>query len=163
MWGDTVEPEERDDFTEEELRIPPVKYEYLDHPADVQLHGWGDDLTEAFEQVAVAMFGYMTEIDKVNIRMTMDVEAQAEDMVGLLFHFLDELLFIFSAEPFFIARKVKILDFNKEAFTIKVRVYGEIFDLDKHPQGTEVKAITYSNMQVWDNADQHEVFVIIDI
>lgn len=163
MWGDSVEPVERNDFTEEELTIPPEKYEYLDHTADVQLHGWGDNLTEAFEQVAMAMFGYMTEIDKVDIRMTMDIEAQAEDIVGLLFHYLDELLFIFSAEPFFIARKVKILDFDKEAFTIKARAYGEIFDLGKHPQGTEVKAITYSNMQVWDKPGQHEVFVIIDI
>ena len=30
-------------------------------------------------------------------------------------------------------------------------------------QGTEVKAITYSNMQVHDNDDKHEVYVIIDI
>lgn len=160
---DSGQPIERDDFTEDELSIPTVKYEYLDHPADVQLHGWGDDLSEAFEQVAVAMFGYMTEIDKVDIHMTHDVEAEAEDMVGLLYHFLDELLFIFSADPFFIARKVKVLEFDKEAFRIKARAYGEIFDLGKHPQGTEVKAVTYSSMQVWDNPGQHEVFVIIDI
>ena len=30
-------------------------------------------------------------------------------------------------------------------------------------QGTEVKAITYSNMQIYDKEGQHEVFVIIDI
>lgn len=29
-------------------------------------------------------------------------------------------------------------------------------------QGTEVKAITYSNMQIYDG-EKHEVFVIIDI
>ena len=40
--------------------------------------------------------------------------------------------------------------------------YGEPFDISKHPQGTEVKAITYSNMQIYDS-EKHEVFVIIDI
>ncbi len=50
------------------------------------------------------MFGYMTEIDKVEITSTQEVEAQGEDLLSLLFHFLDEFLYIFSAEPFFIAR-----------------------------------------------------------
>ncbi|KAK8385177.1 hypothetical protein O3P69_012166 [Scylla paramamosain] len=43
------------------------------------------------------------------------------------------------------------------------RLYGEEFQLAKHPQGTEVKAITYASMQVYDELDQHEVFVIVDI
>ncbi|XP_075544376.1 protein archease isoform X2 [Dermacentor variabilis] len=107
------------------------------------------------------MFAYMTEIDKVDIHATCDIKAEAEDMVGLLYHFLDELLFVFSAEPFMIGKKVKILEFDKEAFRIKAKVYGEVFDLGKHPQGTEVKAITYSNMQVWDNPNQHEFVGVI--
>jgi SHS2 domain-containing protein len=45
--------------------------------------------------------------------------------------------------------------------------YGEKFDLARHPQGTEVKAITYSNMQVLerevDGVFRVDVFVIVDI
>ncbi|XP_054271679.1 protein archease-like [Macrosteles quadrilineatus] len=150
-------------ITEEDWNIPPKKYEYLDHTADVQIHAWGDSLPEAFEQCANAMFGYMTEIEYVEMVDTQDIEAEGHDMLSLLFHFLDEFLFLFSAEPYFIARKVKILEFDRDNFKIQARGFGETFELGKHPQGTEVKAITYSNMQVHENDGKSEVFVIIDI
>ena len=148
-----------------DLSIPEVKYEYLDHTADVQLHSWGNDLKEAFENVAIAMFGYMTEIDSVDMCNKINIEAQGDDMESLLFHFLDEWLFLFSAEPFFIPRKIVITSFDRESFKINCTGYGEEFDLQKHPQGTEVKAITYSAMQIYDDSltEQHEVYVIIDI
>ncbi|KAJ1523513.1 hypothetical protein ONE63_001365 [Megalurothrips usitatus] len=151
------------EFTDEETQLPPVKYEYLDHTADVQLHAWGDNIKEAFEQCAMAMFAYMTDIESVDLQEAHQIEAQGDDFESLLFHFLDEFLFLFSCEPFLIARKVSIIDFDLENFRIIAKGYGEKFDLDKHPQGTEVKAITYSNMQVHDKEGQHEVFVIIDI
>lgn len=143
--------------------LPDQKYEYLDHTADVQLHAWGDDLKEAFEQCVMAMFGYMTEIEYVEMLNTESIEAEGDDLESLLFHFLDEFLFVFSAEPFFIARKVVITAFDMENFRIKATGFGETFEIGKHPQGTEVKAITYSNMQIYDKEGQHEVFVIIDI
>lgn len=31
---------------------PDIKYEYLDHTADIQIHAWGDSLEESFEQVS---------------------------------------------------------------------------------------------------------------
>jgi SHS2 domain-containing protein len=65
-------------------------------------------LEEAFEQCAMAMFGYMTEIDTVEISECQDVEAHGHDILSLLFHFLDECLFLFCADPFFIARVNKI-------------------------------------------------------
>lgn len=154
-----------DDLTEEDLVVPPIKYEYLDHTADVQLHAWGDTLEEAFEQCAMAMFGYMTDIRKVEIGAVHRIEAEGHDLQSLLFHFLDELLFLFSAEPYIVAKKVKITEFDRDDFRIRATVYGEEFIIGKHSQEAEVKAITYSAMQILDQPDveRPEVFVIVDI
>ncbi|XP_051494043.1 protein archease isoform X2 [Apus apus] len=103
--------DERDyNLTEEQKAIkakyPPLnkKYEYLDHTADVQLHAWGDTLEEAFEQCVMAMFGYMTDTETVEPVDTVEVEAEGHDMLSLLFHLLDEWLYKFSANEFFIPR-----------------------------------------------------------
>ncbi|GAA6079242.1 protein archease isoform X1, partial [Tachysurus ichikawai] len=85
-----------------------------------------------------------------------------EDLESLLFHFLDDWLFKFSADMFFIPREVKVLHLDRMRFRIRSIGWGEEFNLSKHPQGTEVKAITYSAMQIHDE-EKPEVFVIIDI
>jgi hypothetical protein len=33
----------------------------------------------------------------------------------------------------------------------------------RHPQGTEIKAITYSNMQIHEKEERADVYVIVDI
>lgn len=111
------------------------------------------------------MYAYMTEMNYVQIKEVHTVEATADDMIGLLYHFLDELLFLFSVEPFMICKKLEITEFNTEEFRIVCKCFGEEFQIGRHPQGTEVKAITYSAMQVIDEPkdNKFEVFAIIDI
>ncbi|XP_076682791.1 protein archease [Andrena cerasifolii] len=154
-----------DALTEEDFVIPPVKYEYLDHTADIQLHAWGDTMKEAFEQCGVAMFGYTTDLERVQMTQVHYVEAEGHDMESLLFHFLDELLFMFCAEPFLVAKKVKITNFDLENFRITAMALGEEFTIGKHTQNAEVKAITYSAMQILDQpqVERPEIFVIVDI
>lgn len=35
-----------------------------------------------------------------------------------------------------------------DGYSIHIRAFGESFDTEKHPPGTEIKAITYSNLRV---------------
>ncbi|XP_056616339.1 protein archease isoform X1 [Triplophysa dalaica] len=131
-------------------------------PAYCRIHSWGDSLEEAYEQCAMGMFGYMTDTETVQPIDTVEVESEGEDLESLLFHFLDDWLFKFSADMFFIPREVKVLHIDRMHYKIRSIGWGEEFSLDKHPQGTEVKAITYSAMQVHDK-EKSEIFVIIDI
>lgn len=155
-----------------EIQRSQFGYEYLDHTADVQLHAYGKDLKQAFEQCALAMFGYMTELDTVEECTSHTIESSGHDLQSALYNFLDEWLYNFSADPFFIPFKIEITEFSRsesdsddedENIVIKAVGFGETFSLDKHPQGTEVKAITYSAMQINQTENFCEVFVIIDI
>lgn len=58
---------------------------------------------------------------------------------------------------------MQIIEFDKTAFKIKAKGFGEEFQLGKHPQGTEVKAVTYSNMQIHENEGSSHIYVILDI
>ena len=146
------------------------KFEYLDHTADIQLHSWGETKAEAFEQAALAMFGYMTELESVEHDRSLDaeIEVRGHDLLSLLFAFLDELLFRFSAEDHVCCDvRITSLDETEGACCLRATCLGERFALGKHPQGTEVKAITYSNMQIvpkkGSGAHATEIFVIVDI
>lgn len=76
---------------------------------------------------------------------------------------LDACLYAFASEEI-VGNRILILQSSKERlrfstatssqepeqslFVLKVLLIGEKFDLSIHPQGTEVKAITYSHMQI---------------
>lgn len=140
------------------------KFEYLDHTADVQLHAWGSSLQEAFEQVGLAMFNYMTPIDALTINeaCTREVVASGHDLQSLLFNYLDELLFIYATEYIMFCR-IAISKLDLTDFSITATGRGEKFDRQRHECGTEVKAITYSAMQIREAQGDAEVFVIVDI
>ncbi|XP_077972256.1 protein archease-like [Styela clava] len=140
------------------------KFEYLDHTADVQIHSWGEDLSEAFEQAAMGMFNYMTDIDGVCPESHREIEVEGEDLESLLYKFLDEFLFMMSCVPYYIPREVKITEFDEKEFKIKAVGYGEEFDEKRHGgQGTEIKAITYSAMEILTTPGSAQTFVIVDI
>ncbi len=111
-------------------------YEYLDHTADVQLHSWAPTLKEAFELVVVAMFGYITELDKVTEDDSLDVtiEATGHDLDSLLYALMDEFLFQFCTE-YFVCRRVEITSFDRENWKITAKGFGETYDREKHVPG----------------------------
>ncbi len=75
----------------------------------------GESLQEAFEQSVVAMFHYITDLNTVEecSEEAITLEVAGHDVISLLFNFLDECLFQFSAEGFCM-RRVEISTFDLE-------------------------------------------------
>ncbi|KJH42465.1 hypothetical protein DICVIV_11547 [Dictyocaulus viviparus] len=138
-------------------------YRYLEHPADIQVHAWGPNLTSAIEQAVVATYGYMTELESVEEQFSMVYSVEANDLQGLVHAILAEALCGFQSEPFFVGRRVVVDNLDLESWKASFEVFGECFDLDKHNQLSDVKAITYSNMHIVEDANRCDIFVILDI
>jgi len=144
-------------------------FEYLDHTADVQIHSWAPALTGAFEEAAIGMIGYMTDLDCIEIDEELDpftASIEAEDLQSLLYDFMTEVLVAFQTE-FVIFCEIEITSFNEVGpkCSLSFTARGERWDDTKHPQGTEVKAITYSAMKVEPPKPGRpaEIYVIVDI
>ncbi|KAK4536264.1 hypothetical protein CDCA_CDCA08G2289 [Cyanidium caldarium] len=162
----------------------PRCWEYLDHTADVMVHAWSATLAGAMAACLLGVYGILTDVDKVECAADATVEwrAHGHDAASLLYNFLDEGLYRFHTDGW-VGCRVQVLQLEasgtttaEDAWRIAVRVHGEPFSLQKHEQGTEVKAITYSAMQILrdgvsvvdQSADVHavgryDVYVIVDI
>ena len=78
-----------------------------------------------------------------------EIEIEAEDKYALCFDFLSEFLYIFDVEELVFSNiSVKSIEKIQNKYKLKAIVKGEKFDKDKHEIGTEVKAITYSFMNI---------------
>ena len=124
------------------------------------------------------MFAYMTKIRTVEMSMVREVIVEETDLQRLLYSFLEELLVVFATDGL-IARGVIVDEFDLGHMRLRARMVGELWDPSKHPQGTEIKAITFSNMQLWspdttplpeDHEELHSkpedpahIYVIVDI
>jgi Uncharacterized conserved protein len=143
-------------------------FEYLDHTADVQLHAWDKDMKGALEQLVLSMFEYMTSLETVGIdpelseQVGLNVKVEGHDLKSLIFNFLDEWLFIFHSN-YFLVKEIDVSSLDLENYAIISSAKGEKIDLSKHSQGTEIKAITYSNMQIKETFQRCDLWVIVDI
>jgi SHS2 domain-containing protein len=140
-------------------------FEFLDHPADVQVHAWGQTLLQAYEQCANALMKTMTDPSRITPRITHEFEMEDDEKGSLLVAFLSEFLFLFDTNGL-IFRTIHISDLSQNAqkkWHLKASGKGDKFDLDKHTQGQEVKAITYSYLEIDEKKDRVDIKIVYDI
>ena len=139
-------------------------YEFLEHTADAYIAAYGEDLAEAFEHAAAAMFDVMTEVEKVSSKVEDSVEVEGEDEYSLLYSWLEALL-IKSETKRMLYSKFRILHIGKSAKGLKLeaRIWGERFNPKKHLQKVGVKAVTYHRMEVAKEPGKVMLKFILDI
>jgi len=140
------------------------KFEFLEHTADVYVRTYGKTIEESYENAALAMFETMTDTDKIAQTQQETIKVEAEDQYALLYNWLEALLVKFETENMLYS-KFQIISWKETAedFKIEVKIWGEKFDPQKHPQKVAVKAVTYHLMAVIREIDRVILEFILDI
>jgi SHS2 domain-containing protein len=141
-----------------------MNYNILDHTADVKIEVFARTLEEAFEVAGQALVETMTELSKVEAKERRSITVTGEDLYALLYEWIEALIVLFDAEGLIFSRfTVYKIEQRTNEWHLTSEVRGETFDIDRHPQGTEVKAITYAEMEIQKEESHVRLQFVLDI
>jgi protein archease len=136
-----------------------VQFETFEHEADIGIRGFGNNMKEAFENAAVAMYSVMVNIDVVNPREERTLTVSAPDRELLLVEWLNALLAISDIEHMIFSK----FDVKIEGTTLIGVAWGEPLDRDRHEPLVEVKGATYHLLNVKEQDGKYTAQCVVDV
>jgi SHS2 domain-containing protein len=136
------------------------QFTVLDISGDVGLTAFGDNLQEAFVNIAIGMYTLMTGLDAVAATKMIEVSVENQSPDGLLVSWLNELIFQFDTYGF-IGKKIDITEFSETR--ISASIAGEEFDPERHEGKLLIKAATYHQLSIAKEDERWKISVIFDI
>ena len=134
-----------------------MKYQLLEHTADICIEAYGKDINEIFENSAYALFDQIVDVGTVRKKGAETITLRARSQESLLVDYLSELIFISST--------MRLLFCN---FSVRVNglelsstVMGEKIDRRRHVLKDDVKAVTYHMLEL--NIERGYARFIIDV
>ena len=135
-------------------------YEVLDHTADMGLIVYGEDLKSLFENAGEAFFHLITDLRKVKRRIERRIHIEGESLERLMVDWLNELLYLHDVENL-LFKAFKIESVGEDG--LRGIVKGERFQEGIHVIKTEVKAVTYHQIEVQQKNGGWRAQIILDL
>jgi SHS2 domain-containing protein len=137
-----------------------MRYNLIDHTADFGIRVYGSDSKELFANAAWALSDIITEIDQLAGLDSCNIEVSGNDWSDLMVNWLREVLYLWNGKEFLV-KKARILSLSETKLSASVEL--DTFDPDRHIIKTEIKAITYHQIQVNSSPSGWEAIIICDI
>ena len=134
-----------------------MRYELIDHTADMMVKAYGDTLEECFANAAYALFDQTVDLSNIGTDEEISIRVSSMDDEDRLYSFLAEMLFIEDCDNLIL----KEFDVSFEDDDVVCMARGETLDRSKHRIRSEVKAITYHMMEI--DRELPSVTVIFDV
>ncbi|TFG16677.1 MAG: archease [Promethearchaeota archaeon] len=152
-------------ISKEFCKMKDAGYKFIEHTADVKVRSWGSNLEEAFSQAALGLMATISpNLEKIKHEVVREINVESEDKYALAIDFLTEFLYIFDVENLiFNEINVQSIELKNDNYELKALAKGERFDKHTHEIGTEVKAITYSFMNIEEKKERVTIEIVFDI
>jgi len=136
------------------------RFEILDHTADIGIIVHGENLKALFENAGKGFFHLITDLRKVKRRVERRVHLEGESLDRLMVDWLSELLYLHDVENL-LFKEFKVESVGGDG--LKATVKGEPFQDGVHVIKTEVKAVTYHQIEVRQETGGWRAQVILDL
>lgn len=121
-----------------------MRYEEIEHTADVGIRAYGTTASELFAAAAEGMFSLIANPAKVRPTGEVEITLAAEDLPRLLVAWLSELLFLHETQRLLFAT----FDVRVRGASLDAHVRGEKIDKRRHELKLAIKAVTYHRLSV---------------
>lgn len=137
-------------------------WEILEHPADIGLRARGPTLASLFQNAAAGMVEITADPAGIEEREQRPITAAAPDREALLVSFLEEILWLVDGQGW-LPKRVAVEPCGISETALTAIAFGELRDTSRHEMRLMIKAVTYHQLAVRQNADGWEAEVYFDI
>jgi tRNA nucleotidyltransferase (CCA-adding enzyme) len=123
-------------------------WEHFDHGADIGIRGVGPTKAVAFEQIALALTGALTDPAAVRHDTAVEVACDAPTDELLVVEWLNALVYEMATRHMLFGVFAVILEDSRLSGT----AWGEPIDVERHEPAVEVKGATYTALRVAQDA-----------
>ncbi len=140
--------------------VAAVSYEAIDHTADFGVRVFGDNPIDLFQNSAMALMDQVVETASLLPQKEIRLSIKGNDWPDLMVNWLREILYLWSGKAL-LTRSVQIQSITEKC--LSAHVWVDPFSLQQHTLISEIKAVTYHQIQVLDRGSSWEAKVIFDI
>jgi len=134
-------------------------FELLEHTADIGIIAYGKDLKHLFRNAARGLFSLIIDLEDINSSASKEVKMTSSNREGLLFEWLNELIYLFDRYNMVFNRFV-FISLNDTG--LQAKIYGEKVNPARHRIKRGIKAATYHNLKI-ENDNVFKAQVIFDV
>ncbi|HXW11671.1 MAG TPA: archease [Nitrososphaeraceae archaeon] len=138
-------------------------YRYLEHVTDAYVEAYGDSMEEAFSYAAKGTINIMFELKDIIGKNKFELEVEGHDYSELLFNWIDRIVLLIAIDNMVASNFDLKISKLESKYQLTGHAMTESVDMSKHGYKTEIKGVTYHEMEILQESGLKKVRFLLDL